>query len=690
MKQPEYQGKSVRGRAVRARQLAAKSASLCAVAVLSASLLGCSSDDKSPAGAGGSNGTGGKSPVGSSGGPSGPNPTTTPTIPVPGNGKPAETATTDLELTDAPSLGEVNVVANRSSVRLYLPGVDGAKDYRVFAVEDGVVVSSSDEREHVDGATIHCAGWRQRNQCDNGEILPVKYNTDELDMPKCELDNLDRRPNVPTQLMQTVEVNGIGPDTVLVVEAIDRQCPFPGLIGSRSDSVDIGASDIGGKMVDVVVNDKATSIQRFPKSFPLRTEAEIRKEYGSLILNGEGPNQPTFDATSPAFPESPFIRIGHPAPPDDPIVLSRAVIKVSPTGNAELPEGFTEQDYFDDFDDATDQPKLLREEDPTEALTGVPIAVYETKKWILFDSGNELSDFYVDRGQMHMVQADPFQDAMSTQSMYPKRPVQLPTQPDSYLHVTYEAQRNETARRYENFSLCGSDEVGQTYDGEVPKAAPLPRPGFMNGSDTARTNIMGWNCLLLVPRGPGYWRQPAGDANSHADAMLAITVIGSHPPPKNINDYDKVRLTEFAQAFGPTQEDPSPKRWMRQIDAKGNKVDVWLDDQLHVWQRARFDVFVRRDRVVIYVEGQQRICQELTKKPLTMAEGALGFWHVLYHSSAEFMEIRRGLASDNPSTGQHHIMHNTPFADHRSFDNVGFRENVKLPEGFDDSVCFKD
>ncbi len=665
---------------------------LCATALFASALSGCSSSDKNGADGKGGSGSGGSSAggksSGSSGTPTGPNPTTTPSISVPG-AMPAEEATTDLELTDAPALGVVKFVPNRSSVRLYLPGVDGAKDYRVFAVEDGVVVSTVDTREHVAGGTLHCAGWRQRNQCDDGEILPVKYNTEELDMPKCELDNLDRRPNVPTALMQSVEVNGIGPDTTLVVEAIDRQCPFPGLFGSRSDGVDIGASDIGGKMVDVVVNDKPKSIPRWTPHFPMRTEAEIRADYGSMILNGEGPNQPTFDASSPAFPESPFIRIAQPAPADDPVVLSRAVIKVSPSGDDKLPDGFTDQDYFDDFDDPTDQPKLLRSDDPTMKLTGVPIKVYETKKWILYDSGNELSDFFVDRGQIHMVQADPFQDAMSTQSMYPKRPVQLPTQPDSYLHVTYEAQRNETARRYENFALCGSDQIGETYDGETPKAAPLPRPGFMNGADTARTSILGWNCLLLVPRGPGYWRQPAGDANSHADAMLAITVIGSHTPPKNIDEYNMVRISAAAHAFGPTQEDPSPKRWMRQIDAKGNKVGVWLDDQLNVWQRTRFDVFVRRDRVVIYVEGEQRICQELTDKPLTMAEGALGFWHVLYHSSAEFMEIRRGLASDNPSTGQHHIMHNTPFADQRSWDNVGFRENVKLPDDFDGSLCFK-
>jgi hypothetical protein len=52
------------------------------------------------------------------------------------------------------------------------------------------------------------------------------------------------------------------------------------------------------------------------------------------------------------------------------------------------------------------------------------------------------------------------------------------------------------------------------------------------------------------------------------------------------------------------------------------------------------------------------------------------------------MEMRRGAYSDNPQTGQFHLMHNTPFADHRSWDNVGFRENVTLPSDFDDTNCY--
>jgi hypothetical protein len=90
------------------------------------------------------------------------------------------------------------------------------------------------------------------------------------------------------------------------------------------------------------------------------------------------------------------------------------------------------------------------------------------------------------------------------------------------------------------------------------------------------------------------------------------------------------------------------------------------------------------------VEGQQRLCQQLDPTLMTMAEGALGFWHVLYHTSAEFTEIRAtgDGPSENPLTDEHNILHNTPFADHRSYDNVGFLENVGLPSNFDPTVCY--
>ncbi len=651
--------------------------------------LACSSNDpKADSGTGGKSGAGSGSTGGGKPSSGGGAPATIPEIPVPDGGKPAPVADTALKLPDAPALGAINYIPNRSSVRLYLPGVAGAHDYRVFAEKDGVEVTVADTREHVAGADIYCAGLRQRNQCTDDAILPVKYNNKLLDMPKCEEYSPDRRPNVPTQLMQTMEIDGLDAKTTLIVEAIDRQCPFPGIFGTVHKDIKVANVDIGSAMEQATVNGKSYSLKLLPDTFPLRTESEIVKDYGSMILNGQGPNQPALSPSDPGFPESPFIRAGHPAPADDPVVLARSVVSVTPTGSDALPDGFTDQDFFDGFQDDTDQPKLLRTDDTANEVLGqTNISVYQNAKWLFYDIANEFSDFSINRGHLNMVFGDPYQDSMSLQAMYPKaRPVKVPSDADKYLYVTYEVQRDESPRRYENFALCGSDKPGETYVGDAIKAAPLPRPGFMNEEGTHPTNTLGWNCLTLVARGAGYGAVEGGDIKGHSDTSLKITVVRSHPAPAP-GEYDAETLDKYTTAFGPTQEGPFPLRWERQVDASGKPSGVWLDDQTHIWQKARFDVFVRRDRVVIYVEGQQRICQNLDPTSMTMAEAAVGFWHILYHTSAEFTEIRRGDASDNPQTAQAHIMHNTPFADWRGYDNVGIREDIALPASFDKSVC---
>jgi hypothetical protein len=609
-------------------------------------------------------------------------------VPVPDGGGVAPTGTTNLNLPPAPPLGDVSYTPNRSSVRLYLPGAPGAHDFRVFAIDDKVSVTTSGGREHVTGASIYCSGLRQRNQCCDDEVLPVKYNNPTLDLPVCEIAGLDRRPNVPTELAQTVEINEVAPNTTLVVEALDRQCPFPGLFAPAHLDVPIANVDIGPAMVSAVIDSAPYTLQLLPATFPVRTEDEIRGQYGSMIFGGQGPNQPTLDPAASSFPESPYIRIAQPAPADDPVVLARSIVTVSPSGTATLPTGFGPADFFDDFEDSSDRPVPQGEEKVAESISGVhPIQSYLTKNWVLYDVSNQFSSFFIDRGQMNMVSGDPYQDSMSTQAMYPRaRPVHLPTAADAYLHVTYEVERNETPRRYENFSLCGSDTPGQTYVGDAPAAAPVPRPGFMNETGTHPTNVLGWNCLTLVGRGAGYGVVGGGDIPSHSDTSLKITVVRSHAAPQP-GAYDAEDLDPYTTAYGPSQESPYPVRWERQIDDSGNPSGVWLDDEMRVWQRTRFDVFVRRDRVVLYVEGQQRICQNLEPSAMTMAEGAVGFWHILYHTSAEFSEIRAGDWTADPQTGQHHVMHNTPFGDERGYDNVGIQENVALPSGFDVGRC---
>ena len=90
-------------------------------------------------------------------------------------------------------------------------------------------------------------------------------------------------------------------------------------------------------------------------------------------------------------------------------------------------------------------------------------------------------------------------------------------------------------------------------------------------------------------------------------------------------------------------------------------------------------------RMTASINGKSR--PMFSAQPLTMAEGALGFWQVLCHSSAEFLEMRNHQSWANPLTGMSHLINNTPFIDARAWDNVGYRENVEAPADFDPGRC---
>jgi hypothetical protein len=136
--------------------------------------------------------------------------------------------------------------------------------------------------------------------------------------------------------------------------------------------------------------------------------------------------------------------------------------------------------------------------------------------------------------------------------------------------------------------------------------------------------------------------------------------------------------------YGTQSWSPAPG-WYRQQNAQGLIGDTVLDDQMLVSPKTRYVFYISKSRVVMYVNGQQRVCNNFAKEKLSMAEGALGFGQVLYHSSAERVEFTR---SFNDRTGQYYYLENTPFLDVRSWDNMGYSEGVKLPESFDETLCY--
>ena len=611
-----------------------------------------------------------------------PAPAPTPAPPTPAPPTPPELAYTKAG--DFPT--PVKVVANRSSVMLYLPDV-GAKDYRVFALTDGVRTNIVGDTEEVLGAVVTCAGLRQRNDCDDTEAVKAYGNIEIMFTANCSDDV--RSINITKSVATQVEVNGISGPTKLVVEAIDQLCPFPGTIGNAHEDVPIAGAD---KPLTTTYKGKQITFPVYKLTFPIRTEAEVLADYGSLILNGHNPALPPDPLLGP------YLNVAQPASKNAPRVLNRSFITVTPSGTAQRPAGYKDTDIFDDF--TVDDPFVLLEARKDvegvilpQGLGNVQNAKhYANSRWNQYTFNAEASQMFVSRGEMHSVLADIGQDVMSSNLLYPKRTMQVPDTGDLFLHVTFEIQANSTQRRYWWLHLCGSDQPGKTFSGSTfpGTSTILATPFFMNPGEGSQISMAGWNCLQFVPRAGSFDVLPGGEfenptlGGSRSQSSLRILTNRATPAGQDpLKDNKSVILLDPSFITGDTPA--SNGQWVRTWDDKHIINGVLFDDQLLAAQRTTFDVYVNKSKVVVYINGKQKACDNFPTHKLTMAEAAVGLGHVFYHSSAERTEL---MEAQWIKTGQHFFFHNSPFVDVRSMDNVGMREGVNLPASFNNARCF--
>jgi len=511
----------------------------------------------------------------------------------------------------APLMQGVKVVVNRDSAVLVVPPIGSANDYRAFRVPAGTRIEAGlFGDEDVIGTVVHCAGSRQHNDAQ----APART------------------------LLRQIEVTGLTGPTTIVIEAIDRVCPFTGIHGSEHATVPVEISEL--PLAD-------------RQAFSTFTEEQIRAAYGSLIVNGHGPG----------------VVLGAPSPRSRPRVLARTTVVVTPTGAPPPDVG----SFFDSFDDAGDQPSFLREVANSNGRSQQG-KVLTNSQWGFYTWGADLSQFFVERGQLHSVLADWGQDIFASNVAIPRRTFAVSD--TGYLHLHYEVASDTTARRYWWMSVCGAGGMGQTLDATGLLRTPLVQTPFFYQDDGLNPSLAGWSCLQVFPLDGSPFGLGPTDTRPESDLRIIVNVA-------NGTERDHVRLVSPNQ-FGSAAV--AARSWYRQQRGNGGALgQPVLDDQLLISPRTRMDLYVRRDRVVVYVNGEQRVCNDFPNSPLTMAEAAVGFGQVLYHSAAEHLELR---AEYFDRTGQIYYLWNTPFVDQRTWDNLGVGENVAQPPGFDAAACY--
>jgi hypothetical protein len=526
----------------------------------------------------------------------------------------SSTGSGDLPFPDAaPALTGVTLAPNLDSVVVTVPTVANAQDFRVFLTPVGtkVIYDLDSGAEEVNGTVIVCAGIRQHNA-----------------------------PAAPAEVVQQLEMTGITGPTHVVVEAIDRLCPFAGVLGTTHADV-------------AMTNAEVAPADRVP--FSIYTAQEIIGRYGSLVLNGHGPG--------PA--------IGLPAANEAPRALARTQLISTPLPQSAKPT----MTFFDDFS-AADQPHVVGPADTAARSPSGELQV--NSNWAFYAFGYDRYQVFIDRGALHAVIADAAQDVFASLLAIPKRPAQLPAAGSTnYLHVTWEVESNATSRRYWWILMCGAAAAGQTLDSSgLLMGRIVPTSAFME-ADGLDPSVAGWNCLHVFPRDG--WPSPLAPNGRQPETDVRVMINKANAGGNDRTNVVNLSPDLYANAA------IGPPGWYRQLDAALRPVAPMLDDLQILAPRVKWDLYVRRNRVVLYANGQQRLCNDFPSTPLTMAEGALAFSQVLYHSTAERMEFSVNFWDKR---GQRYYLNNTPYLDERVWDNAGYDENVAAPPSFDASLCF--
>lgn len=439
------------------------------------------------------------------------------------------------------------------------------------------------------------------------------------------------------ELLRVVEVTDLGGPTQLVVEAIDTACPFPGLLSPVHVDLKVGI-------------DEVPVVDRVP--FAFFTEAEVTAKYGSLIRNGHGKGA-TLAAQGPVA---------------SPKVLARTTVRVTPTGKA-MPRT---KDFFDDFDGTSGAFTLVG---PTRGggRTHKEGRRFTNSKWDAFTYNDEEDATQLDQvhGLLRVTLPDWIQDVFASVVLVPRRTAKLSD--TTYLHVTFEVASNATSRRYWWVGVCGAPTAGATFDAMTHFTGNLVQTPFFYQDDGYNPSLEKWGCLQFFPRdGSPFDIAQASRSESDVRVMLNKPDAG-----------DRESVVNLSPAQYPASS--AKPSWFRMQNAQGQLGAGILDDQLLVSPRTRFDAWIRRDRLVLFVNGQQRLCNSFGANRLAMPEASLALGQVLYHSAAERLEFSR---SFNDRTGQRFYLENAPYADEREWDNVGFEEEVGPPSGFDEAACY--
>lgn len=595
---------------------------------------------------------------------------------MPRHAVPATWVPLPSQLTGLPSISDIAVLNRGDVAIIYVPAVKNAADYRAYIMDANVSFDGSQPRN----AIVACAGYRQRFARNVNHVIAGASGNP-----------------IARELVQAIEVPGLiaKGNYIIILEALATPCPFPGVLAHTNARIPL--------------NDAGT------RSFEYRSFNNMKAIYGNEILNGQASALNNYTATKEngALPAEELGRAVAPddaRAPADPQVIARSAIVITRPAADESENApifdVGPNSLFEEF--ASDGIMTSFKASPRSQGAGLSVDG-QFKDWFFWtmrlqNALNENNEWegttnpkavqvWQRHGRLYTTIPDKAQDVMggiyfaSTKTM----PQQLDT--SKYVHSMFRIDSGATNRRYWHWLMCGADTAEELVDPvtRIPRVQPVGTGFFQDpggANPSAAHDYPNGNpetpyreCLGLAQIGAAWIFGPPADAQpGWFDAPHSSLHAMIHPAgvfqgvinlkPSGIADGD----TNAQGGMG----------W--RLNANKHPTSPMFEPFDQMAPLTHYDIFVRPDRVIFYVNGRQAWCGDLSERPLTMKYGLIAYGNVLYHSGAENSEAYVG-----GTGGAFHYIMNTPWADTRIWDVVAHSQKIDIPTQFtfNPATCFK-
>jgi hypothetical protein len=623
---------------------------------------------------------------------------------------------------ELPYIPNVYALLRQDSLLIYVPPVAGAADYVAYAINapgrtvsfaapgatvNGVKNNSSFVQPR--GAVVACAGYRNHNfeeRVSNGHHV--------------------------RELSQQIELPGFvaSGNYTVIVEAISTPCPFVGM----QSSVD----------ATVTAANMATSGGLALPAMGAYVSAKTQlANYGNEILNGQGATTSWSNRLTATTLGKPVAAGDSTFPSDPPIIAQSALTFQAPffdeTVNA-LVFDVGSNAVYDKFENeipfvptsvspisqnGVSIPSFLF--GPAVTTTSGATAQASYQFWSInmnpADSINALTgaatnpnasvQAFEHDGRLYDDIADAGQDVSGTLSFVPLTtgPLHLDPSNVKYVHSEFRVNSEATPRRYWTWTICGAATASALMDAnnnplihpivyESSLAAGGNNPTlFANDPDggSATPNAKALECLSMGLLGvPEY---PRSDGFPRATSNLVAVI---NPAGYGLGIINLQNSKEDSNI--PAGATPG-FRYI--LDKNQNMIGDVVEPFDQVAPLTHFDFFIRPNRLVVFVNGRQAFCVNMSSRPLTMQYGLVVYGDLLYHSAREQFDMSpqaglpNGAQSSDSLEGNtddytfegsslYHVILNQPITSTRAWDVVGQADNIDIPPQFatfDPAAC---